>query len=136
MSRLVLYVAHPLGAPDPEGLHANLEGAMRWLAWLRRTFPEVSFVAPWIASVLAGDDDSDPRQREAGIVDALVVIPRLDGIVLCGGRVSAGMARERSAARRVWDLTVTGSDPPPASFLIALPFERWALAYSAHALPR
>lgn len=125
MARLVIYVAHPL-APTPEQVAAeadhpepatsalmrNLNRAMRWLSWLRRAFPETTFVAPWIAAVLSGDDDSDPRQREAGLVDADVVIPRLDGVVLCGGRVSSGMARERGKARRAWDLTALGDQPP------------------------
>jgi len=31
MTRLVLYVAAPLGAPDRAALEANLARAMRWL---------------------------------------------------------------------------------------------------------
>lgn len=103
--RLILYVAHPLGAPDRAGLDDNVRRAMRWLSWLRRSFPETTFIAPWIAAVLSGEDDADPAQREAGLVDADAVVARCDGVVLCGGRVSSGMARERDAARRVWDLT-------------------------------
>jgi hypothetical protein len=112
MTRLVVYVAHPLGAPDAAGLRANLERAMRWLTWLRRTFPETTFIAPWIAAVLAGEDDSDPAQREAGLVDAVAVIRIVHGVVLCGGRVSTGMQRERLAAMRTWDLTALGDEPP------------------------
>ena len=125
MGRLVIYVAHPL-APTPEQVKAesdhpephtsalmrNLNRAMRWLSWLRRTFPETTFIAPWIAAIYAGEDDADPRAREAGLVDADAVIPRLDGVVLCGGRVSTGMARERDQAKRVWDLTCYGDEPP------------------------
>jgi hypothetical protein len=111
MTRLVVYVAHPLGAPDAAGLRANLERAMRWLTWLRRTFPETTFIAPWIAAVLAGEDDSDPTQREAGLVDAVAVIRLVHGVVLCGGRVSTGMQSERLAAMRTWDLTFLGEEP-------------------------
>lgn len=75
-------------------LRASLDRAMRWLAWLRRSFPETTFIAPWIASCLAGAEDTDPAQREAGIADACAVIERCDGIVLCGGRISEGMRRE------------------------------------------
>lgn len=114
MTRLVLYVAHPLGAPDAAGLRANLERAMRWLSWLRRSFPETTFIAPWIAAIYSGENDSDPAQREAGLVDDCAVVERLDGMVLCGGRISSGMGREDGVARQSWDLTFLGEEPPIA----------------------
>lgn len=144
MIRPVLYMAHPL-APTEEQiagiiqrgwtgerseavgatLRENIDRAMRWLAWLRRAFRETTFVAPWIASVLAGDDDRDPAQREAGIVDALAVIPRLDGLVFAGSRISGGMAREHTGSRRTWDLTWMGLvDPPVTMNTRGLPFDR------------
>lgn len=125
--RLVFYMAHPLAptsaqiswraaAGSPEhyaaALNDNLHRAMRWLMWLRRSFPGVTFIAPWIAAVAAGDDDADPAQREAGLVDAEALIPRLDGAVLVGGRVSSGMERERRSARLAIDLTDLGEEPP------------------------
>ncbi|MES2209926.1 MAG: hypothetical protein V4515_07035 [Chloroflexota bacterium] len=116
MSRQVLYVAAPLRPTEEEiadvefcergertpgpraraavALRVNLDRAMRWLSWLRRSFPEATFIAPWIASVLAGADDTDPAQREAGFTDDCAVIERCDGIVLCGRRISEGMRRE------------------------------------------
>jgi hypothetical protein len=134
MTRLVLYVAHPLGAPDRAGLDANLARAMRWLSWLRRAFPDTTFVAPWIAAVAAGEDDADPRQREAGLVDADAVIPRLDGVVLVGGRVSSGMARERGRARRAWDLTSLGDEPPATRPIVR--FAIWAGCFERGACDR
>lgn len=128
MSRPVLYMAHPLGAPEAAGVRANLERAMRWLAWLRRTFPETTFIAPWIATVLAGADEHDPVQREAGLVDDCAVVERCDGIVLCGGRESSGMTREATRARRAWDLTGLGDEPPTFS-VGRLPFSYWARAF-------
>jgi len=143
MNRTVLYVAHPL-APTPEELHfaretlpearapmaagilvkRNIERAMAWLAWLRRSFPGDTFMAPWIASCLAGADDDDAAQREAGLRDACAVVTRCDGIVLCGPRISSGMVRERDhgvtwsplgAAFVVYDLTSGALVEPPAS---------------------
>lgn len=73
---------------------ANLDRAMAWLAWLRRSFPETTFIAPWIASILAGEDDVDPSQPEAGLRDDCAVVERCDGIVLVGPRISEGMERE------------------------------------------
>lgn len=106
-------------------IRANLDRAMAWLSWLRRSFPETTFIAPWIASVLAGADDTDPAQREAGFTDDCAVIERCDGIVLCGPRVSDGMRREMEhgvavsgqwadgACRfAVYDLTALGANPP------------------------
>lgn len=101
MRRRVFYVAHPLGAASRDGLEHNLLAAGRWLTWLRRSFPATTLIAPWIAGVLSGEDDADPAQREAGIVDAEAVIPRCDGIVLCGPRRSSGMERELAAGDQV-----------------------------------
>ncbi len=124
MTRLVLYVAHPLGAPDKAGIDANIASGMRWLSWLRRSFPECTFVAPWIAAVLSGEDDADPAQREAGLVDARAVIPLLDGVVLCGDRVSSGMSRECATARRWWNLT--GEEFKLTRIVRNIPFTEWA----------
>lgn len=119
MIRKVLYVAHPVRPTNEEVdviqpyIHhrtakiwkphatrlteaavANINGAMTWLRWLCRSFPETTFIAPWIASMLSGEDDADPVQREAGLVGDCAVIERCDGIVLCGPRISEGMRRE------------------------------------------
>lgn len=147
MTRRVLYVAHPL-APTPEeceavpnfpgfggkhhdverarrALQINLDLAMLWLAWLRRSFPRDTFIAPWIATVMSlhGDDSSD--LREAGLVDDCAVVERCDGIVLCGSRISSGMRREMAHGRHrvgllrpgepwpVFDLTVLQYKAPP-----------------------
>lgn len=76
-------------------IQANLASAMKWLSWLRRSFPETTFIAPWIADIQGGADDSAPAQRERGLVDCCAVVERCDGIVLVGPRISSGMARER-----------------------------------------
>lgn len=166
-ARLVLYVAHPLrptedditerfGAPvDAMDLDRrkfaiaiatkrNAERAIAWRNWLRNTFPEVTFVAPWIGDVLAGDDDSDPAQRERGIRDNCALIAKLDGIVLCGPRISAGMRAEilawgschahpNVADGYVYDLTSLGAAPPDRSAAVVHapeidPFSAWAAA--------
>lgn len=128
--RTVLYMAAPLRPTEAEiaayggdarlALLANLARAEAWLAWLRRASPAVTFIAPWIASVRSGEDDSDPAQREAGLVDDCTVIERCDGVVLAGGRVSSGMRRERKAAYdsgiEVTDLTALGVEPPRELF--------------------
>jgi len=152
MTRAVYYVAHPLrpteeeiaaamsavservdprdrGPAIREALALNLARAQRWLVWLRRSFPESTFIAPWIAAVLSGEDDNDPAQREAGLIDAEAVAAVCTGVILCGGRVSGGMRRESRAAQRVWDLTI--GDPPDGTCCDdptpgRMPFSYWA----------
>lgn len=92
-------------APTELALRANLERAMRWLSWLRRSFPETTFIAPWIAIVLSGADDSNPVVRERAMQDNFAVIERCDGIVLCGPRISEGMRREMEQGQmrhKIW----------------------------------
>ncbi len=108
MTRKVFYMAHPVSG-DVDG---NIKRALQWLAWLRRSFPAVTFIAPWIAGLMSGDDDSDPAQREAGLVDCCAAVERCNGAVFVGGRISSGMARERRHAKHLIDLTYFGADPP------------------------
>lgn len=118
--RSVLYMAHPLGG-DVDG---NIKRALRWLAWLRKSFPDATFVAPWIAGVLSGEDDADPAQREAGLVDCCATVAHLDGVVLVGGRISSGMERERdtaeSAGLRVANLISIGPEAPTDLYTFAV----------------
>jgi hypothetical protein len=83
-----------VGRAPKRATRNNVRAAGRWLRWLRREFPETTFIAPWMVSILTGDDDSDPAQREAGLADCCATVERCDGIVLCGPRISSGMRRE------------------------------------------
>lgn len=118
---MIWYLAHPVGAATAREVSANIQRALRWLAWVRREEPKACVIAPWIAAILAGEDDADPKQRERGLVDAELVASVCDGIVLCGGRVSSGMQREITAVTRaggqVVDLTFLGDEPPSAARL-------------------
>lgn len=111
--RAVFYMAHPVGGPTPEDVARNVANAHTWLRWLRLSFPETTFIAPWLASIASGDDDFDPAQREAAMVDAEAVVSRCTGLVHVGGRVSTGMRREAACAYEEHDLTFLGSTPPP-----------------------
>ena len=143
MTRRVLYVAHPLAPNDSDigfvirvhddehkafatALRANIDLALRWLAWLRRSFPQDTFVAPWIATVLSLDGDDSAELREAGLVDDCAVVERCDGIVMTGSRIGSGGDRERrhgmsyargwtcAAGFKVFDLTWLACREPPA----------------------
>ena len=128
MSRRVLYMAHPVAPTNLEieatpwsplvdmrakiALQVNLDAALRCLAWLRSSFPEITFIAPWIATIKSLGNDDSPALRAAGLVDDCAVVERCNGIVLMGKRISIGMRREMehgSAANfpdfSVYDLT-------------------------------
>lgn len=128
----VLYVAHPLGGSRGEDVQANLASALRWLHWLRTNFRETVFIAPWIASVMAGADDTDPSAHEHGLRDDCEIVRRCDGIVLVGGRVSAGMQREADCA--TWQIDLTNFPEPPTVDSQAWPADRkfawWARCWS------
>lgn len=115
MTRPLLYVAHPVSGDVP----GNIARAYRWFRWLRASFPEVTFAMPWVVNLLCGEDDADPAQRERGLVDCETTARACDGVMLVGGRVSAGMKREAEAATAAYDLTRLGEEPPRAKFGIA-----------------
>lgn len=128
-------------------IRANIDRALRWLAWPRKSFPETTFIAPWICDILSGADDSDEAQREAGMQGNFAVIERCDGIVLCGPRISQGMRMEMEHGRthsnvvmeyegdpnafRVFNLVC---DPPgePLPFIGPMPhaFSEWAALFA------
>lgn len=106
--RAVLYLAHPVTGDVP----GNLAKAKRWLRWAQTAFATCAVIAPWIAWIDLGDDDGDPAVRERGLQRDEAVVSRCDAILLVGGRVSTGMAREAKAAKATIDLTVLGEEPP------------------------
>ena len=112
MTRLVFYVAHPVSG-DVDG---NVARALRWLKWLRSRDHANTYIAPWIAGLMSGEDDNDPAARERGLLDCEAAAALCHGIVLVGGRVSSGMARERAAViaagGHVFDYTRLGVEPP------------------------
>jgi hypothetical protein len=112
VTKLVAYLAHPVSAPTPEGIAANLANARAWLKWLVDNTPW-AISCPWIPYVESLAEES---YRERGLADDLAMLGRgHDLVVLVGGRVSTGMAMERDhAASRmpVVDLTPIGVAPP------------------------
>jgi hypothetical protein len=105
-------MAHPVAGD----VTANLARALRWLAWLSKREPDVTIIAPWIAAIMSGEDDSDPAARARGLAHDVIVVKRCDVLILVGGRVSSGMAIERDAmiakGGHVIDMTDLGDEPP------------------------
>lgn len=112
---LVVYLAHPVSAPDAAGVAANLARARRWLRWFVE-HTDFAICAPWIPYVETLDE-VDHRAR--GLRDDLAMLARCDAIVLVGGRVSSGMRGERDWAHRheldICTLVELGEEPPDAA---------------------
>jgi hypothetical protein len=119
---VILWMAHPVSAPTTDGIYANIARATRWLAYLRATRPDDTIIAPWVTWVeieLARDGRELPTTREKGLQDCEAVVARCDGLVVVGGRLTAGMARECGAFLRATlgrgfflDLLHLGNEPP------------------------
>jgi hypothetical protein len=110
-----IYLAHPLGAPTPEGVEANKARARRWVRWIYDNFENVAVVADWLITVDVLDD-FNPEHRARGMRMNKVILVRCDEFWMVGGRESSGMADEHVVAaetnRRVFDLTWLGDEPP------------------------
>lgn len=110
----VLYLAHPVSAPNAAGIAENLARARRWLRWLVDHTAH-AICCPWLPYVEVLPDDSDAN-RARGLRDDLAILERCDAIVLCGGRLSSGMSLEKmhalSHGLKVADLLTFGREPP------------------------
>lgn len=113
---MIYYVAHALGT-GPVRVD-NIQRAKRWLAWLLQTYPEDAFCLPWAPYAEVLPDAVASHRR--GLRDDLEILTRMDGIVLCGGRISPGMQSEvdhhikTSTQPRIINLTHLGEEPPAA----------------------
>ena len=101
VSKEVWYLAHPVSG-DPVG---NAMRAVQWLRWLTERDCGRIYIAPWVATVLAfshldlSSPGPDGQQTWVSFVeDDEEIVRRTNGILLVGGRVSPGMARECAAA--------------------------------------
>lgn len=99
----VVYLAHPVGAPTPDGVAANLASARKWLAVLIEACPDVAWCVPWLPYLDVLEDSAENRTR--GLRDDCEVAKRCDAILMVGPRVSDGMQLEAEAASEVIDCT-------------------------------
>lgn len=128
MSRLSVYVAHPLGAgPDRD---ANLRNGALWCAWLAEHF-DIAPQAPWV--VLASVWDESPENRKRGIECDLATLDVCAELWLVGPRVSPGMLVEATymhgLSKPVRDLTgyvpALLAEPPTEAFRVRATELRW-----------
>lgn len=93
-ARIEAGINEPWTSASELAVRRNIESALRCLAWLRSSFFETTFIAPWIAGVQAVGGDGTPEDRERGLINCCAVVERCDGIVHMGRRISSGMRRE------------------------------------------
>lgn len=104
--RPVWYMAHPVSEDvDPTSptfgeRHArhfrkNIDNAKLWLAWLMENDRSRVYIAPWIVEVQLVDESLMVTTYDEALLDDEEVVRRLDGIILVGGKITQGMARER-----------------------------------------
>lgn len=110
--KLVAYLAHPVGH-DPVQREKNIANTRAWLRFLV-DHTDYAISVPWLPYVCELEEE---LYRDRGIADDLASLERCDIVILCGGRVSPGMAAEADHAHRhgipVVDLTGYGYTPPP-----------------------
>jgi hypothetical protein len=129
---LVVYLAHPV-APSQANLDAlwqwdnvtderrsemaverNLVSARIWLRWLVE-HTDWAISMPWMPYVETLNDATGSH-RMRGLRDDCLMATRCDAIILCGGRISSGMAMERDAVQKAGKAVVSlidlGTLPP------------------------
>lgn len=105
--RPVWYMAHPVsqdadpasptfGERHPRHFSKNVDNAKLWIAWLMENDRSRVYIAPWIVEVQLVDENMMTTTYEDALMDDEEVVKRLDGIILVGGVITSGMARERA----------------------------------------
>ncbi len=106
------YLAHPVGG----NVAGNILRARAWLKFLTERNPGIAFSCQWLIEIEIWDD-SNAKEREAGLVRCMNDIERCDDMIMCGVAVSSGMERERKHAlsfdKQVQDNTGPNKEWPP-----------------------
>lgn len=99
MEQRIIYIAHPIGAYNGTTMEQNLENLRRIVRHINLTMPDVTPLVPYYADTVSLDD-SNPAERERGIVNDMAIIRSgvLSELWLTGPRVSPGMRAERQLA--------------------------------------
>jgi hypothetical protein len=127
---VLVYLAHPVGAPDAAGIEQNLLHFRRWLRYLvdlpdpTGLVARISWCAPWVPYVetLIG---VEREYRKRGLRDTIAVLERCDAIVTLG-RETPGVRLELDHAQvRMLPSARLGSHGPlPPPTLVAKWWEK------------
>ena len=107
----------------------NVARARRWWAWLQQLHG-ASWIMPWVVNVEHNGDERDTGAIERGLRDDCNVVRRCDALMLCGPRISSGMAREADAAHEakipVFQVRGFACEPPTRHPRETMWLEKWA----------
>lgn len=99
--RYLAYMMAPVSPSNGHTVDENIEIAKHWYRLLRENTADmpVTIICPWLVGILLGDEDSDPAQRDRGLVDCETTAARCDFTIATGDApaLTSGMAREEAA---------------------------------------
>lgn len=86
------YICSPLSAPDAKGISHNMDMARFYMEKMKvlyhcRTFASHAYLPLML-------DDSIPEERETALRIGMELMDLCDTLIICGRRVSSGMAGE------------------------------------------
>lgn len=99
MPKRMAYVCSPLSAASTEEMQRNMHNARRLMAEVAAE-TGMHAVAPhaYLPELL---DDTDPAQRQLALQIGALILRQCSKVVVCGDRISAGMAQEISEAEKL-----------------------------------
>lgn len=90
------YICSPLSADTQKGIIHNMEMAKFYLAKMREIYHCRTFASHAHLPLML--DDSIPEEREAALQIGMKMLRLCDTLIICGRRISSGMAKEIKAA--------------------------------------
>lgn len=107
-----VYVASPLSAPDQEGIECNMGLAQVYVHKLQKYYHCRAFASHAYLPLML--DDSIPEERALACHIGMELMGICDTLVVCGRKISAGMAAEiEEAVERGMDIYWYGSKEKP-----------------------
>lgn len=90
------YICSPLSAPTPEGISHNMNMARFYLERMKAFYHCRTFASHAYLPIMF--DDAIPKERAAALRIGMEMMKLCDVLIICGRRISAGMAGEIKAA--------------------------------------
>ena len=86
------YICSPLSAPDAKGISHNMDMARFYMERMHDLYHCRSFASHAYLPLML--DDSIPEEREIALRIGMELMDLCDTLIICGRRVSSGMAGE------------------------------------------
>lgn len=93
----IVFVSHPVASYGSLGTEVsvkdNIDRVLEWIGFLRKALKgRAVLVCPWVANILAGEDDAKPEERAQGLGECLYFIrTSADAIIQCCDTPLAGL---------------------------------------------